>query len=178
MIDGVDSKDEKIFKKIGMVFQHFHLFPHMKVIDNLIYAPMKILGLSRKDATIKARELLAKVSLSDKENVFPSSLSGGQKQRVAIARTLMMQPEIILFDEPTSALDPEMIKEVLNVIKSLAHTGITIMIVTHEMSFAREIADRILFFDQGMIIEDAAPSEFFSNPKTARAKLFLENISL
>jgi ABC-type polar amino acid transport system ATPase subunit len=176
-IDNIDSRDKTIFKKIGMVFQHFQLFPHMKVIENLIYAPIKILGENKQQAIERANLLLGQMSLSDKADNYPNNLSGGQKQRVAIARTLMMQPEIILFDEPTSALDPEMVKEVLNVIKSLAQTGITILIVTHEMSFAKNIASRILFFDQGNIIEDCSPEQFFTNPTHPRTKIFLENIT-
>ncbi|GAA0316933.1 amino acid ABC transporter ATP-binding protein [Bacillus carboniphilus] len=166
----------KVRQKIGMVFQHFHLFPHMSVLDNLTYAPLKIKGLSKKEAEAKAVELLEKVGLKEKVNEFPNRLSGGQKQRVAIARALAMEPEAMLFDEPTSALDPEMVKEVLEVMKSLAHTGMTMAIVTHEMGFAREVADRVLFLDGGKIQEDANPKEFFSAPKTARAKEFLEKI--
>jgi polar amino acid transport system ATP-binding protein len=178
LVNGMDSTDPILFKKIGMVFQHFHLFPHMNVLDNLIYAPIKVLKIKREVAIEQAHELLNKISLLDKVNNFPHNLSGGQKQRVAIARTLMMQPEIILFDEPTSALDPEMVKEVQDVIKSLAHTGITIIIVSHEMSFARKIADRILFFDQGKLIEDSIPEQFFNNPTSLRAQVFLANLTL
>ncbi|QQE76014.1 amino acid ABC transporter ATP-binding protein [Brevibacillus composti] len=180
-IDGRDITDPKadvmaIRQKIGMVFQHFHLFPHMSVLDNLTYAPVKVKGLSKAAAEAKAKELLARVGLSDKADVFPSRLSGGQKQRVAIARSLAMEPEIMLFDEPTSALDPEMVKEVLDVMKGLAHTGMTMAIVTHEMNFAREVADRICFLDGGRLVEDAPPSQFFTNPQSSRAKQFLEKM--
>lgn len=166
----------KIRQQIGMVFQHFHLFPHMSVLDNLTYAPVKVKGMSKEEAQKKAKELLARVGLSDKADVFPSRLSGGQKQRVAIARSLVMEPQIMLFDEPTSALDPEMVKEVLEVMKGLAHTGMTMAIVTHEMRFAEEVADRILFLDGGKLIEQAAPQEFFTNPRSERAKQFLEKV--
>lgn len=163
-------------QKIGMVFQHFHLFAHKTVLENLIYAPMKVKGLSRQEAEIKAKNLLDRVGLVDKTHVYPSKLSGGQKQRVAIARALAMEPEILLFDEPTSALDPEMVKEVLDVIKSLAHTGITMVIVTHEMRFAREVADRILFLAEGQLVEDASPEIFFTKPVLERVKTFLEKV--
>lgn len=165
-----------IRQEIGMVFQHFHLFPHMTVLDNLTYAPIKVKGMSKEAARAKGLELLTRVGLSDKADVYPNRLSGGQKQRVAIARSLAMEPEIMLFDEPTSALDPEMVKEVLDVMKSLAHTGITMAIVTHEMGFAREVADRILFLDEGRLVEDAPPIEFFAQPKHDRAKQFLEKM--
>jgi arginine/lysine/histidine transport system ATP-binding protein len=166
----------KVRQEIGMVFQHFYLFPHMTVLDNLTYAPMKVKGLSRDEAQSKARDLLAKVGLIEKEAAFPANLSGGQKQRVAIARALAMEPKLMLFDEPTSALDPEMVKEVLNVMKDLAQSGMTMAVVTHEMGFAREVADRIMFLDEGTLLEEGAPSEFFTNPKTSRAKDFLEKI--
>jgi polar amino acid transport system ATP-binding protein len=166
----------KIRQKIGMVFQHFHLFPHMTVMENLTYAPVTVKKMDKAAARKKALELLDRVGLSDKADVYPSRLSGGQKQRVAIARSLAMEPEIMLFDEPTSALDPEMVKEVLEVIKSLAHTGITMAIVTHEMGFAREVADRICFLDEGRLLEVAPPGEFFTNPKSDRAKRFLEKM--
>lgn len=162
--------------KIGMVFQHFHLFPHMTVLDNLTYAPMKVKKLSKAVAEEKARKLLSQVGLSEKEAAYPAQLSGGQKQRVAIARALAMEPEVMLFDEPTSALDPEMVKEVLNVMKDLAHTGMTMVIVTHEMGFAREVADRIIFLDHGQLVEEGAPAEFFTAPKSARARDFLEKV--
>jgi polar amino acid transport system ATP-binding protein len=180
-IDGQSITDKntnilKVRQQIGMVFQHFNLFPHLNVLDNLTYAPIKVKGETRQVAEEKARKLLAKVGLTEKEKAFPSNLSGGQKQRVAIARALAMEPNLMLFDEPTSALDPEMVKEVLNVMKDLAKSGMTMAIVTHEMGFAREVADRVLFLDGGVLLEDASPAEFFSNPKTARAKDFLEKV--
>ena len=180
-INGEEITDPKadvmrIRQQIGMVFQHFHLFPHMTVLNNLTYAPIKVKGMSKSEAEKKAKELLARVGLSDKAGVYPSRLSGGQKQRVAIARSLVMEPEIMLFDEPTSALDPEMVKEVLEVMKGLAHTGMTMAIVTHEMRFAEEVSDRILFLDDGRLQEDAPPKEFFHNPKSERAKQFLEKV--
>ncbi|PLS15334.1 peptide ABC transporter ATP-binding protein [Bacillus sp. M6-12] len=166
----------KIRQSVGMVFQHFHLFPHKTVLENLTYAPIKVKGLSKAEAEKQALELLGKVGLTEKAKEYPNRLSGGQKQRVAIARALAMNPEVILFDEPTSALDPEMVKEVLEVMKSLAHTGITMAIVTHEMGFAREVADRVLFLDEGNLVEDTSPSEFFTMPKSKRAKEFLEKM--
>jgi ABC-type polar amino acid transport system ATPase subunit len=166
----------KVREKIGMVFQHFHLFPHMTVMDNLTYAPVQVKGMSKQQAREKAAELLARVGLADKADVYPATLSGGQKQRVAIARALAMEPDIMLFDEPTSALDPEMVKEVLEVIQSLAHTGMTMVIVTHEMGFARNVADRICFLENGCLLEVAPPAEFFTNPKTERAKAFLSKV--
>ncbi|MEH7083809.1 amino acid ABC transporter ATP-binding protein [Neobacillus drentensis] len=173
-----DSKTNimKAREQIGMVFQHFYLFPHLSVLDNLTYAPMKVKGESRELAEKKARELLARVGLTDKEKAFPNNLSGGQKQRVAIARALAMEPKLMLFDEPTSALDPEMVKEVLNVMKDLAQTGMTMAIVTHEMGFAREVSDRIIFLDEGVLLEEGSPDEFFNNPRTGRAKDFLEKV--
>lgn len=166
----------RVREHVGMVFQHFHLFPHKTVLDNLTYAPMKVKGLSKQEAQKQGRELLKKVGLADKEKQYPNKLSGGQKQRVAIARALAMNPDVMLFDEPTSALDPEMVKEVLAVMKDLVHTGMTMVIVTHEMGFAREVADRILFLDGGNLVEDAPPSEFFSSPKSQRAQDFLEKV--
>ncbi|PEJ52133.1 MULTISPECIES: amino acid ABC transporter ATP-binding protein [unclassified Bacillus (in: firmicutes)] len=166
----------KIREDVGMVFQHFHLFPHMTVLENITYAPINVKGMSKAEADEKAKKLLDKVGLLEKANVYPPQLSGGQKQRVAIARALAMEPKVMLFDEPTSALDPEMVKEVLEVMKSLAHTGMTMVIVTHEMGFAKEVADRILFLDEGNLVEDSTPSELFTRPKTARAKLFLEKV--
>ncbi len=163
-------------QRVGMVFQHFHLFPHMTVMQNLTYAPIKVKGVSKQQANEKSLELLKRVGLSDKADVYPSKLSGGQKQRVAIARSLAMEPDVMLFDEPTSALDPEMVREVLDVMKSLVHSNMTMIIVTHEMGFAREVADRICFFDQGLLVEDAPPSEFFSNPRSERAQQFLEKM--
>ena len=163
-------------RKIGMVFQHFNLFPHMTVLENMVYSPMHVNKLSRKQAEDKARALLDSVGMLSKIDAYPGKLSGGQKQRGAIARTLAMDPEVVLFDEPTSALDPEMVKEVLDVIKSLAKTGMTMLLVTHEMGFARELSDRICFLDEGTLIEDAPPEIFFSSPKSERAKEFLEKV--
>ncbi|WP_210365848.1 amino acid ABC transporter ATP-binding protein [Bacillus sp. REN3] len=177
-VEVTDSKTNihKVRENVGMVFQHFHLFPHMTVLQNITYAPIKVKGQSRSDAEQQGLALLEKVGLSEKANEYPSRLSGGQKQRVAIARALAMNPEVMLFDEPTSALDPEMVKEVLEVMKSLAHTGMTMAIVTHEMGFAREVADRVLFLDGGVLVEDAPPAEFFSSPESVRAKEFLEKM--
>jgi arginine/lysine/histidine transport system ATP-binding protein len=166
----------KVRQRVGMVFQHFHLFPHMNVLDNLMYAPVNVKGISKAEAAEIGHELLKKVGLSEKSSEYPTRLSGGQKQRVAIARALAMSPDVMLFDEPTSALDPEMVKEVLEVMKSLAHTGMTMAIVTHEMGFAREVADRVLFLDDGKLVEDAPPNEFFSSPKSKRAQEFLEKM--
>lgn len=166
----------KIRKNIGMVFQHFHLFPHMTVLENVTYAPQKVKHLSKETANKLGKELLAKVGLTDKEDAYPNRLSGGQKQRVAIARALAMEPEIMLFDEPTSALDPEMVKEVLDVMKDLATTGMTMVIVTHEMNFAKEVADKVLFLDGGALMEEGDPKEFFTQPKTNRAKDFLDKV--
>ena len=164
-------------QKVSMVFQHFHLFPHMTVIENLVYAPINVLKVDREKAEAKAEKLLDRVGLVDKRNVYPSKLSGGQKQRVAIARALAMSPKVILFDEPTSALDPEMVKEVLAVIQDLAvqHT-VTLAIVTHEMNFARDISDTIWFLDKGELVEISKPDEFFIKPKTLRAKQFLDMV--
>nr|WP_286132368.1 amino acid ABC transporter ATP-binding protein [Leptolyngbya sp. O-77] len=167
---------QKVRQNVGMVFQHFNLFPHMTVLENLTYAPRKVKGWSKAQAEEKAIELLDRVGLAEKAGVYPSRLSGGQKQRVAIVRALAMEPEYMLFDEPTSALDPEMVKEVLDVMKSLAQTGITMAIVTHEMGFARDVADRVLFLEGGKIAEDAPPDVFFSTPKSARAQQFLEKV--
>lgn len=164
--------------KIGMVFQHFNLFPHMSVLDNMIFAPQKVLKISKKEATKTAMDLLKKVGLEDKAHQFPDSLSGGQKQRVAIARSLSMNPEVLLLDEPTSALDPEMVQDVLSVIKSFVHTGITIIMATHEMNFAKNFADKIIFLSEGKVVEESAPTKFFKSPKTKRAKEFLEKILL
>jgi len=166
----------KIREEGGMVFQHFHLFPHKTVLENLTYAPINVKGIDKTTAINKAEELLKKVGLFEKRQEYPNRLSGGQKQRVAIARALAMDPKVILFDEPTSALDPEMVKEVLAVMKNLADSGMTMLIVTHEMGFAREVADRILFLDGGKLIEDAPPEQFFSAPSTQRAKDFLEKV--
>jgi arginine/lysine/histidine transport system ATP-binding protein len=166
----------EIRKNIGMVFQHFHLFPHMTVLENVMYAPIKVKKMKKELAEKIASELLAKVGLTDKIDSYPNRLSGGQKQRVAIARALAMDPEIMLFDEPTSALDPEMVKEVLDVMKDLAHTGMTMIVVTHEMNFAKEVADRILFMDDGTLIEEGEPQTFFLHPQTKRAEDFLAKV--
>ncbi|AJD91386.1 ABC transporter [Jeotgalibacillus malaysiensis] len=177
--DEVTSKKfnpQKLRSEVGMVFQHFHLFPHMTVLENVTYAPLKVKNVNKADAEKLGKELLAKVGLSDKANEYPNRLSGGQKQRVAIARALAMEPKVMLFDEPTSALDPEMVKEVLDVMKSLAVTGMTMMIVTHEMGFAREVADRVIFMDEGMLVEQADPKAFFSAPATERARNFLQKV--
>ncbi len=180
-IDGVDTTAKNtdiaaIRKNVGMVFQHFNLFPHMTVLRNMTYAPMTVNKLDKAQAEKKALELLDRVGLRDKASVYPSKLSGGQKQRVAIARALAMEPEVLLFDEPTSALDPEMVKEVLEVIKSLAHTGITMALVTHEMGFAREVSDKVCFLDGGYLVEVAPPEEFFASPKSERAQQFLDKV--
>ncbi|QKS72935.1 amino acid ABC transporter ATP-binding protein [Paenalkalicoccus suaedae] len=175
-ITAKDAPVSQIREKIGMVFQHFHLFPHLTVLENITYAPTKVKKLSKNEADTIAHGLLKKVGLSDKADAYPNRLSGGQKQRVAIARALAMDPEIMLFDEPTSALDPEMVKEVLDVMKGLAESGMTMVIVTHEMGFAKEVSDRVLFLDEGKLVEDAPPVEFFTAPKSVRAKEFLDKI--
>ena len=166
----------KIREKMGMVFQQFNLFPHKTVLENLTIAPIKVKGLSKAEAEKKAMELLERVGLSNKAKAYPSSLSGGQKQRIAIARALAMEPDVMLFDEPTSALDPEMVGEVLNVMKDLAKEGMTMVVVTHEMGFAREVGDRILFMDGGNIVEQGTPEEIFDNPKNPRTKDFLSKV--
>ena len=171
-----DKNINKIREKMGMVFQQFELFPHLTVLQNMILAPVHLKKMTKEAAIVKAKELLERVNLSDKINSYPEQLSGGQKQRIAIVRSLIMEPEALLFDEPTSALDPEMVKEVLQVIKDLANTGITICIVTHEMKFAKEISDRILFVDEKTILEDDNPNEIFDNPKTDRLKEFLSKV--
>jgi polar amino acid transport system ATP-binding protein len=166
----------KMRESVGMVFQRFNLFPHMTVLENIIMAPMGVKKLSRSDATLRAEALLRKVGLLDKIDAYPNSLSGGQQQRVAIARALAMEPKIMLFDEPTSALDPELVGEVLAVMKSLAHEGMTMVVVTHEMGFAREVADRVLFIDQGIIQEEGTPQQIFSNPTNPRTQAFLSKV--
>ena len=181
MIDGVEITDpkndvNKIRENLGMVFQRFNLFPHMSVLDNITLAPVKVKGMNKADAVKVAMELLKKVGQVEKANVYPDNLSGGQQQRVAIARALAMQPKIMLFDEPTSALDPEMVGEVLNVIRDLTKEGMTMVIVTHEMGFAREVADRVLFIDGGKVLEQGTPQELFQNPQQERTKSFLAKV--
>ncbi|SMB57006.1 glutamine transporter subunit; ATP-binding component of ABC superfamily [Serratia proteamaculans] len=166
----------KMRESVGMVFQRFNLFPHMTVLENIIMAPMGVKKLSRADAILRAEALLRKVGLLDKIDAYPSSLSGGQQQRVAIARALAMEPKIMLFDEPTSALDPELVGEVLAVMKSLAHEGMTMVVVTHEMGFAREVADRVLFIDQGIIQEEGTPQQIFNQPANPRTQAFLSKV--
>lgn len=163
-------------QKIGMVFQQFNLFPHMTILNNMTLAPMKLLKLSKEDAEKRAMELLERVGLADRAGAYPAQLSGGQKQRVAIVRALCMQPDVMLFDEPTSALDPEMVGEVLEVMKDLANEGMTMVVVTHEMGFAREVADRVIFIDEGIITEEGTPEEIFKNPKSDRLKDFLSKV--
>jgi general L-amino acid transport system ATP-binding protein len=181
IVDGMElSHDVRniaaIRREIGMVFQQFNLFPHLTVMQNITLAPIKVRNWKRERAEAKARELLARVGIPEQADKYPGQLSGGQQQRVAIARALAMEPKIMLFDEPTSALDPEMIKEVLDVMKELATSGMTMLCVTHEMGFAREVADRVLFFDQGRIVEEGTPEHFFENPQHPRTKLFLSQI--
>ena len=167
---------DEVRQNIGMVFQNFNLFPHMTILDNITLAPIKIKKISREDANKKAEVLLDRVGLLDKKEAYPSQLSGGQKQRIAIARALAMEPNMMLFDEPTSALDPEMVKEVLDVIKELANDGMTMAIVTHEMGFAKEVADRVIFVDEGKIIENDTPENVFNNPANERTKEFLDKV--
>ncbi|MEE0931694.1 amino acid ABC transporter ATP-binding protein [Clostridium sp. D43t1_170807_H7] len=181
VFEGNDITDKKvdinkIREKMGMVFQQFNLFPHKTVLQNLTIAPIKVKGLSKQEAEKKAMELLDRVGLTNKAKAYPSSLSGGQKQRIAIARALAMEPDVMLFDEPTSALDPEMVGEVLSVMKDLAKEGMTMVVVTHEMGFAREVGDRILFMDNGNIVEQGTPEEIFSNPKNPRTIDFLSKV--
>ncbi len=181
IVDGKDLYDKKtninkLRQEVGMVFQHFNLFPHLSILENITLAPIKVKKMPKEEAEKLAMELLERVKIPHQANKYPNELSGGQKQRVAIARTLAMKPKIILFDEPTSALDPEMIGEVLDVMKELARENYTIVCVTHEMGFAREVADRIVFMDAGEIVEENTPEEFFKNPKTDRAKKFLSEI--
>ena len=175
-VDDATPDIAKVRAEIGMVFQQFNLYPHLRVLENLILAPMKVRGLSKDQAARVARELLAKVGIPEKEAAYPGQLSGGQQQRVAIARALAMQPKIMLFDEPTSALDPEMIQEVLEVMVALAKEGMTMVVVTHEMGFARRVAHRVAFMDQGRIVEDAAPEAFFTQARDPRTRIFLSKI--
>jgi polar amino acid transport system ATP-binding protein len=182
LVDGIDltagpKQVEKVRRDVGMVFQQFNLFPHMTVLENCTLAPMKVRGVSKAEAEETARKYLARVRIPEQAEKYPAQLSGGQQQRVAIARALCMNPKIMLFDEPTSALDPEMVKEVLDTMIDLASEGMTMMVVTHEMGFARKVADRVIFMDQGEIVEVAEPEEFFSNPKQERTRTFLGQIS-
>lgn len=181
LVDGVDITDPKVNinlhrQKMGMVFQHFNLFPNMTVLGNMTLAPIKLLHRSKEDAEAKAMQLLRTVGLEDRAQAYPSQLSGGQKQRIAIVRALCMEPEILLFDEPTSALDPEMVGEVLDVMKSLAEGGMTMAVVTHEMGFAREVASRVIFMDAGAIVEENTPKEIFDHPKSERLQTFLAKV--
>jgi len=176
LISGSHADVNKIRQKMGMVFQQFNLFPHLTVMDNIILAPMKIKKMKKEEAIDIANVLLKRVGILDKANVFPVQLSGGQKQRIAIARALAMSPDIMLFDEPTSALDPEMVGEVLEVMKGLANDGMTMVVVTHEMGFAREVGSRVLFMDEGVIVEQGKPQELFSNPQNKRTQAFLGKI--
>ena len=180
-VEGVNITDPKVNinkhrEKMGMVFQHFNLFPHMTILKNMTLAPRKLLKKSKAEAVEKAMNLLKRVGLADRANAYPSQLSGGQKQRIAIVRALCMEPQVMLFDEPTSALDPEMVGEVLDVMKQLAHEGMTMVVVTHEMGFAREVADRVIFMDEGHIIEEGTPEEIFNNPQQARTQDFLRKV--
>ena len=181
LFEGQNITDPKVNinryrQKIGMVFQHFNLFPHMSILENMTLAPIKLLGKSREEAKKEAMELLSRVGLTEKADAYPSQLSGGQKQRIAIVRSLCMHPDVMLFDEPTSALDPEMVGEVLNVMSDLARDGMTMVIVTHEMGFAREVGTRVLFVDEGRIKEENTPEEFFDHPQNERLQEFLSKI--
>ena len=180
-VEGVNITDPKVNinkhrEKMGMVFQHFNLFPHMTILKNMTLAPRQLLKKSKAEAEEKAMMLLKRVGLADRANAYPNQLSGGQKQRIAIVRALCMEPQVMLFDEPTSALDPEMVGEVLDVMKQLAHEGMTMVVVTHEMGFAREVADRVIFMDEGKIIEEGTPEEIFNNPQQARTQDFLRKV--
>ena len=181
VVDGYQISDKsidinKVRENIGMVFQHFNLFPHLSVLENITMAPVELKKMSKDEADKKAKELLKTVGLEEKADVYPAQLSGGQKQRVAIARSLAMNPDIMLFDEPTSALDPEMVGEVLEVMKQLAADGMTMVVVTHEMGFAREVADRVVFMDDGYIVEEGTPDEVFGNPREERTRSFLDKV--
>ena len=181
MFEGVNITDKHVDinihrQKMGMVFQQFNLFPHMTILKNMTIGPIKLLKKSKEEAEEKAMELLKRVGLEDRAGAYPSQLSGGQKQRIAIVRALCMEPDVMLFDEPTSALDPEMVGEVLQVMRDLAKDGMTMVIVTHEMGFAREVANRVMFIDEGVIMEEASPDEFFNNPKSERLKDFLSKV--
>ena len=180
-IDGIELNDDlknldTIRREVGMVFQSFNLFSHLTILKNVALAPMRVRKMSKADAEAKALALLERVGLRNQAHKYPVQLSGGQQQRVAIARALAMDPKVLLFDEPTSALDPEMVNEVLSVMRELAHTGITMLVVTHEMGFAREVADRVIFFDEGVILEDSSPQAFFTNPDHERAQAFLSQV--
>lgn len=170
------EKKRAVREKMGMVFQQFNLFPHLTVLENIRHAPIVVKGIKKEQATEEAIELLREVGLEDKQNVFPASLSGGQQQRIAIARALAMKPEVMLFDEPTSALDPEMVEEVLKVMKNLAKSGMTMIVVTHEMGFAKQVGDRVLFVDDGEVLENDKPDELFNHPKHTRTKDFISKI--
>ena len=181
LFNDVDITDKKVNinihrQKMGMVFQHFNLFPHMTILQNMTLAPIQLLKKNKEDAEAKAMQLLERVGLADRAQAYPSQLSGGQKQRVAIVRALCMEPEVMLFDEPTSALDPEMVGEVLDVMKELAHDGMTMVVVTHEMGFAKEVGDRVVFMDHGLLVEQNSPSELFSNPQHPRLQDFLSKV--
>ena len=181
IFEGVDITDPRVNinlhrQKMGMVFQHFNLFPHMTILKNMTLAPMQLLKKSKEEAEAQAMQLLERVGLADRADAYPNQLSGGQKQRIAIVRALCMDPQVMLFDEPTSALDPEMVGEVLEVMKQLAHEGMTMVVVTHEMGFAREVGDRVIFMDEGKIVEENSPSELFDNPQSQRLQSFLAKV--
>ena len=180
VVDGLNVKDErnlpKVRREVGMVFQQFNLFPHMTVLENVTLAPIRVRGLKKEEAERRALELLERVGIRDQAHKYPAQLSGGQQQRVAIARALAMEPKLMLFDEPTSALDPEMVGEVLDVMRDLARGGMTMIVVTHEMGFAREVADRVIFMDQGQIVEEAPPEVIFKSPKEERTRAFLQRV--
>ncbi len=181
LFDGVDITDKKVNinihrQKMGMVFQHFNLFPHMTLLQNLTLAPIQLLKKTKEEAEEKAMQLLQRVGLADRAKAYPNQLSGGQKQRVAIVRALAMEPQVMLFDEPTSALDPEMVGEVLDVMKELAHEGMTMVVVTHEMGFAKEVGDRVVFMDQGKLVEQGSPAQIFENPQNPRLQDFLSKV--